>query len=109
MSSLSASIRPLQEPGPAPTREWPSSRELHYEERERIQSKNRPRAEFQYRERSDDWISGDEPMTGAQASYLNTLSEECDEPGAFAPGLTKAEALKRIDALKAKRRPVRYR
>ena len=41
-------------------------------------------------ERSDDWISGDEPMTGAQASYLKTLSEECDEPGAFAPDLTKA-------------------
>ena len=48
-------------------------------------------------------------MTGAQASYLKTLSEECDEPGAFAPDLTKAEASKRIDALKAKRRPVRHR
>jgi len=80
---------------------------LHYEERERIQSKNRPRAEFQYRD-SDDWISGDEPMTGAQASYLNTLSEECDGPGAFAPDLTKAEASKRIDALNAKRRLVRH-
>lgn len=53
--------------------------------------------------------SGDEPMTGAQAFYLNTLSEECDEPGAFSPDLTKAEASKRIDALKAKRRPVRHR
>jgi DUF3072 family protein len=47
-------------------------------------------------------------MTSAQASYLNTLSE-CDEPGAFAPDLTKAEASKRIDALKAKRRSVRHR
>jgi hypothetical protein len=48
-------------------------------------------------------------MTGAQASYLKTLSEECDEPDAFALDLTKAEASKRIDALKAKRRPVRHR
>jgi len=57
----------------------------------------------------DEWVSGDEPMTGAQASYLKTLSEECDEPDAFASDLTKAEASKRIDALKAKRRPVRHR
>jgi hypothetical protein len=48
-------------------------------------------------------------MTGALASYLKTLSEECDEPEAFAPGLTKAEASKRIDALKAKRRSVQHR
>jgi hypothetical protein len=27
----------------------------------------------------DEWVSGDEPMTGAQASYLKTLSEECDD------------------------------
>jgi hypothetical protein len=51
----------------------------------------------------DDWVSGDEPMTGAQASYLKTLSEECGEPDSFQPDLTKAEASKRIDALKAKR------
>jgi hypothetical protein len=57
----------------------------------------------------DDWVSGDEAMTGAQASYLRTLSEECGEADAFAPDLTKAEASKRIDALKAKRRPVRHR
>jgi hypothetical protein len=57
----------------------------------------------------DDWVSGDEPMTGAQASYLEMLSEECDEPNAFTPELSKAEASKRIDALKAKRRPVHQR
>ncbi len=51
----------------------------------------------------DDWVSGDDPMTGAQASYLKTLSEGCGEPGAFAAELTKAEASKRIDALKSKR------
>jgi len=30
----------------------------------------------------DDWVSGDEPMTGAQASYLKTLSEQLHEPEA---------------------------
>lgn len=45
----------------------------------------------------DRWISGDEPMTGAQASYLQTLSEEAGEE--FSPDLSKAEASKRIDRL----------
>jgi hypothetical protein len=48
----------------------------------------------------DDWVTGDEPMTGAQASYLKTLSEEAGE--AFDEGLSKAEASKRIDALQEK-------
>jgi hypothetical protein len=51
----------------------------------------------------DDWVSGGDPMTGAQASYLKTLSEECDAPNSFETRLTKAEASKRIDALKSKR------
>ena len=50
----------------------------------------------------DEWVSGEEPMTGAQASYLKTLSEEAREHEAFDETLTKAEASKRIDALKAK-------
>jgi hypothetical protein len=50
----------------------------------------------------EDWVSGQEPMTGAQASYLKTLSEEACEPEAYDDTLTKAEASKRIDALKAK-------
>ncbi len=45
----------------------------------------------------DHWTTGDEPMTGAQASYLQTLSEEAGET--FEPDLTKAEASKKIDAL----------
>jgi hypothetical protein len=45
----------------------------------------------------DDWTTGDEAMTGAQASYLKTLSEEAGE--SFDDTLTKAEASKRIDAL----------
>lgn len=48
----------------------------------------------------DDWVTGDEPMTGAQASYLQTLSEEADE--AFDSQLSKAEASKRIDELQAR-------
>lgn len=48
----------------------------------------------------DDWVTGEEPMTAAQASYLKTLSEEAHEP--FEAGLTKAEASKRIEALQQK-------
>ncbi len=48
----------------------------------------------------DDWTTGDESMTGAQASYLKTLCEEAGEE--FDPKLTKAEASKRIDALQGK-------
>jgi hypothetical protein len=48
----------------------------------------------------DDWTTGDEPMTGAQASYLKTLCEEAGEE--FAPDLSKADASKRIDALQDK-------
>ena len=48
---------------------------------------------------AEDWVTGDEPMTGAQASYLKTLCEEAGED--FDPDLTKAEASKRIDALQA--------
>ena len=48
-----------------------------------------------------DWVSGDDPMTGAQKSYLKTLSEQASQPEAFDETLNKAEASKRIDALKA--------
>ena len=46
------------------------------------------------------WITGDEPMTGAQASYLQTLSEEAGNE--FDASLTKAEASEQIDALQDK-------
>ena len=49
-----------------------------------------------------DWVSGDEPMTGAQASYLKTLSEQAHEPDAFAEDLSKADASKAIDRLRVK-------
>jgi NTP pyrophosphatase (non-canonical NTP hydrolase) len=48
----------------------------------------------------DRWVTGDEPMTGAQASYLETLSEEAGEP--FDAVLSKAEASKKIDELQEK-------
>ena len=51
----------------------------------------------------DEWVTGDEAMTGAQASYLKTLSEQAGEP--FDPSLTKAAASKRIDELKERTRP----
>jgi hypothetical protein len=45
----------------------------------------------------DEWVTGDQPMTGAQASYLKTLSEEAGE--AFDPSMSKADASKKIDEL----------
>ena len=48
----------------------------------------------------DNWTTGDESMTGAQASYLKTLCEEAGEE--FDPSLSKADASKRIDALQGK-------
>jgi hypothetical protein len=44
-----------------------------------------------------DWVTGDEPMTGAQRSYLKTLCEEAKVE--FDGALSKAEASRRIDAL----------
>ena len=49
----------------------------------------------------DTWVSGHDPMTGAQASYLTTLCEEAkvEPPSA---DLDKAGASKMIDELRAK-------
>ena len=46
-----------------------------------------------------DWVTGDEPATGAQKSYLETLTRASDE--AVPEDLTKAEASKKIDELKS--------
>ncbi len=48
----------------------------------------------------EEWVTGHEPMTGAQASYLKTLSEQAHDPEAYDAQLDKAEASKRIDQLK---------
>ena len=45
-----------------------------------------------------DWVTGDEPATGAQKSYLETLTRSTDEE--VPEDLTKAEASKKIDELK---------
>jgi Protein of unknown function (DUF3072) len=46
----------------------------------------------------DEWKTGDEPMTDAQRSYLQTLCRETDEE--FDDTLSKADASKRIDELR---------
>jgi len=48
----------------------------------------------------DDWTTGEEPMTGAQRSYLKTLAQEAGEE--VDENLTKAEASKRIEELQEK-------
>ena len=45
-----------------------------------------------------DWVTGGEPATGAQKSYLETLTRGSDED--VPDELTKAEASQKIDELK---------
>jgi hypothetical protein len=47
-----------------------------------------------------EWVTGDEPLTGAQESYLQTLAREAGEQ--VEPELSKAEASERIDQLQRK-------
>jgi DUF3072 family protein len=46
----------------------------------------------------DEWKTGDEPMTDAQRSYLETLCRDTGEE--FDDTLSKADASKRIDELR---------
>ena len=48
----------------------------------------------------DEWTTGDEPMTGPQRSYLQTLCREAGEE--FDENLTKAAASRKIEELQAK-------
>ena len=48
----------------------------------------------------EDWVTGDEPMTGPQKSYLDTLAREAGEE--VGDDLTKADASKKIDELQDK-------
>ena len=48
----------------------------------------------------ENWVTGDEPMTGAQRSYLDTLAREAGET--LDPKLTKAEASEQIERLQEK-------
>ena len=49
----------------------------------------------------DDWVTGDEPMTGPQQSYLHTLAQQAGEE-APPDDLSKADASKAIDELQGK-------
>ena len=53
----------------------------------------------------DEWATGDEPMTAAQRSYLDTLAREAGEE--LSADLTKAEASKHIDRLQGRSDRVR--
>ena len=46
-----------------------------------------------------DWVTGDEPMTAAQRSYLDTLAREAGEE--ISADITKAEASEQIERLQA--------
>ncbi|WP_395690464.1 DUF3072 domain-containing protein [Nocardioides sp.] len=48
----------------------------------------------------EEWVTGDEPMTGAQRSYLDTLAREAGEQ--LSADLTKAEASEHIERLQAR-------
>jgi hypothetical protein len=63
---------------------------------------NNPKAEptDNVKKNPDEWLSGDDPMTGAQASYLKTLCEQAGTPDKFRDDLTKAEASKLIDEMR---------
>ncbi len=71
-----------------------------------MQTKNQPQssdnlsAESNTVKNPDDWTTGEEPMTGAQRSYLKTLSDEAGEQ--LDENLTKAEASKKINELQQK-------
>lgn len=45
----------------------------------------------------EDWVTGDEPITGPQKSYLGTLAQEANEE--IPDDLTKAQASEMIDKL----------
>ncbi len=48
---------------------------------------------------TEEWVTGDEPMTGPQQSYLHTLAREAGEEPK--DGLTKAQASEEIERLQA--------
>ena len=61
---------------------------------------NKPDSDAGLQRDPEEWKTGDEPMTAAQRSYLDTLARESGEE--FNEELTKAEASKRIDELRQK-------
>ena len=65
-----------------------------------VDIKNEQNAGSNTQKDPDAWVTGGEPPTGAQRSYLQTLAEEASEP--LPDDLSKAEASKKIDELQEK-------
>ena len=60
-------------------------------------SENQGAADRSAQKDPSDWVTGDEPATGAQQSYLSTLAREAGEE--VPDDLTKADASRKIDEL----------
>jgi hypothetical protein len=61
------------------------------------ESRNEPTPDLNPAKDPDEWVTGEEPLTGPQASYLATLAQEAGED--VPEGLTKAEASRKIEEL----------
>jgi hypothetical protein len=69
-------------------------------EHDRMSTKNLPQQAQRPQKDPEDWTTGDEPMTGPQASYLQTLLQQAGKsPDDLDPKLTKAQASALIDKL----------
>ena len=66
----------------------------------RDRAPNHPNAQGNTIKDPENRTTGDEPMTGAQRSYLQTLCDETNEP--MDETLTKAQASERIEVLQRK-------
>jgi hypothetical protein len=77
----------------------PEENELFDENAEKSDAHNESKSSNTIKD-PDEWTTGNEPMTGAQHSYLKTLSDEAGEE--FDETLTKSDASKRIDELQHK-------
>ncbi len=62
-----------------------------------------PQTESQLDKNPADWVTGEEPMTASQRSYLDTLASQAGEE--IPADLTKAQASEHIDRLQAKGNP----
>ncbi len=63
-------------------------------------SESQPQTDPTAEKDPSDWVTGDEPATGPQRSYLETLAREAGEE--LPDDLSKADASKRIDELQGK-------
>lgn len=74
-----------------------ADREHQNREQQNREQQNSQEPQPQPAKDPDEWVTGEEPMTGPQASYLSTLAHEAGED--VDEDLTKAEASKKIDEL----------